>query len=517
LSSGQQTITAGINGDFWGPTLFVNKGDEVHMNVLNKMNDTTTIHWHGFHLPAVMDGGPHQVVPPNTLWQPFWTVKNKAATYWYHPHLHMMTNAQMTAGLGGFIIVRDAEEAALPLPRTYGMDDIPLSITDRRFKANNQFEVTNYTDSLLVNGVLRPEFSVPAQVIRFRMLNTSPQRTYNLGFSDGRTFSVIASDGGLLNTPVPLTRFLLAPGERVEILVDLGNLANQTINLMAYNNSLSSDISGAVVPPGPAPTDALNGKNFSILHLNVTTPLASGVTSIPTTLVNNILIDTTHIDATRTINFVDGFINGFPNTSFDGVQFNLAVINKRIPLNNIEIWTIKSNSNIAHTFHIHDVQFNVLSRTGSTTTLQAYNKGWKDNILIRAGETLRFVAKFEDYADATHPFMYHCHMSVHEDEGMMGQFVIESPAGVNTLEKKLLNFSIYPNPSGETIFITFEDANSSAYYIKIIDALGRTIWMLPKPKLKNGINISQLSKGVYTLQLTDSETKQTTSKTFIKE
>ena len=132
LRPGNQTITAGVNKSFfWGPTLIFNRGDTVHMNVRNNLNDSTTIHWHGFHLPAVMDGGPHQVIPPGTIWQPYWKVTNQAATYWYHPHLHQMTQEQMTKGLGGFIIVRDAEEAALALPRTYGVDDIPLALTSR--------------------------------------------------------------------------------------------------------------------------------------------------------------------------------------------------------------------------------------------------------------------------------------------------------------------------------------------------------------------------------------------------
>ncbi len=272
VSTGNQTITAGVNGKFWGPTLFMNKGDVVHMNVNNNLNDSTTLHWHGMHLPAVMDGGPHQVIPPGTNWQPFWEVKNNAATYWYHPHLHMMTNAQMTAGLGGFIIVRDSQEASLALPRSYGVDDFPLAITDRRFSTGNQFVATNYTDSLMVNGVLRPQLNVPAQVVRFRMLNTSSQHSYNLGFSDNRSFSVIASDGGILDAPVTVTRFILSPGERVEILVDFGSQQNQTVNLMAYNATLPTDIFGAT-HTGGGPTDALLGKistyciSIFLLHL----------------------------------------------------------------------------------------------------------------------------------------------------------------------------------------------------------------------------------------------------------
>jgi len=64
LRPGNLTPTAGINNKFWGPTLFFNQGDTVHMNVHNFLSDSTTLHWHGFHLPAIMDGGPHQVIPP---------------------------------------------------------------------------------------------------------------------------------------------------------------------------------------------------------------------------------------------------------------------------------------------------------------------------------------------------------------------------------------------------------------------------------------------------------------------
>ncbi len=79
--SGNQTITAGINQTkFWGSTLFFNKGDTIYMTVKNELNDSTTLHWHGTHLPAVMDGGPHQVILPGTIWQPYWKVTNNAAT-----------------------------------------------------------------------------------------------------------------------------------------------------------------------------------------------------------------------------------------------------------------------------------------------------------------------------------------------------------------------------------------------------------------------------------------------------
>ncbi|HYG51487.1 MAG TPA: multicopper oxidase domain-containing protein [Flavobacteriales bacterium] len=162
LIPGNQTVTSAINGAIWGPTLFFNKGDSVYLNVTNNLNDTTTIHWHGFHLPAVMDGGPHQVIPPGTVWKPYWKVTNNAATYWYHPHLHEMTMEHITKGLGGLIIVRDSIESMLALPRTYGVDDIPLVLTDRDFNSSNQFVTVPYGDSAMVNGTLRPQYTIPA-------------------------------------------------------------------------------------------------------------------------------------------------------------------------------------------------------------------------------------------------------------------------------------------------------------------------------------------------------------------
>ena len=76
----------------------------------------------------------------------------------------------------------------------------------------------------------------------------------------------------------------------------------------------------------------------------------------------------------------------------------------------------------SHSFHIHDVQFAIVER--STGPVAEYEKGWKDTFYIQINESVTFVAKFDDYASNDHPFMYHCHMSNHEDEGLMGQFLV---------------------------------------------------------------------------------------------
>ncbi len=521
LRTGNQTITGGINGNFWGPTLFINKGDTVHMNVRNKLNDSTTIHWHGMHLPAVMDGGPHQVIPPGTLWQPYWMVKNQAGTYWYHPHLHEMTTEHLTKGIGGFIIVRDADEAALALPRTYGIDDIPLMVTSRRYDANNQFLFNNvaYGDYVLTNGTPNAQVSLPKQYVRLRILNAETERGYDLGFSDNRTFYIIGNDGGLLNAPVPVTRVKLLVGERVEILVNLGNDAiGSTLDLKAFNSGQAFGFPGGEPATSGQFGSLLNNVDFPILRINVSATSANAIKSLPTSLVNN----TYWTAADATVNRAIAVTGGQPGPnsapfSFDNKSFDLSYINKTVNLNSIEKWTITNSNVFGHTFHIHDVEFKIVARNGSASAVGAYESGWKDVLYLPRNENATFVARFDDYSDAIHPFMYHCHFTNHEDGGMMGQFVVTGTTGINNDTKSNLGFTVYPNPVKEKLFLKINDAKSTAYYITIFNLNGKALIMLPQPEIVKGIDISSLAKGAYILQMMDKETKSISVQKFIKE
>lgn len=521
LTPGNQTITAGINGKIWGPTLFFNKGDTVYMNVLNKLNEATTLHWHGFHLPAVMDGGPHQVIPAGALWQPYWKVTNNASTYWYHPHLHEMTEEHITKGIGGLIIVRDEVEAALPLPRTYGVDDVPLVLTDRDFNTQKQFVTVPYGDSMMVNGTLRAQYSVPAQIVRFRILNGAIERSYNIGFSDNRNFSIICSDGGLLNAPVSVNRYILHAGERIEILVNFSGQTGQSFDLKAYNASLGNFVAGGENFPNGPFANYLGHKDFTMLHINVAAPTANPITAIPATLTNNVLLQASDADITRILTLSDS--TGVTNPPILGPNafiinhklFDINYNEYQVPLGNTEIWEIRSSSIFGHPFHIHDVEFNILSINGAAPP--AAQAGWKDVVFIPGGQTVRFIAKFEDYADPLHPFMYHCHISLHEDEGMMGQFVVTQPAS-GTLESIQApdDIVLYPNPASDRLFVSFSDPGMQAYYVRVTNALGKTLYMLPRPQLSQGIDISHFSPGVYFLHLTDEKTKKVFTQQFTK-
>ncbi|RKR84567.1 bilirubin oxidase [Mucilaginibacter gracilis] len=424
FATGADTPTYSYNGlPFWGPTLIFNKGDNITLNVTNNLTDTTTVHWHGFHIPPIMDGGPHQKIAPGTTWSPHFVVMNSASTYWFHPHLHEKTYQQLTMGAGGLIIVRDPIETALNLPRNYGVDDIPLVLTSRRFNADNSFNtnVNDYGDYLLANGTLNPQATLPKQFVRFRILNAEIERAYNLGFGDNRTFYVISNDGGLLDAPAPVTRLVLGVGERAEVLVDLSNDAvGSNVSFKSYNSGQTFGFPGGEPSTSGALGSLLNNTTFEVLNINVAAATSGAVTAIPTKLTTNTYLAASDATSTIVTNITAG--QGSSEFAFDNNNYNYITINHTIPLNTVVKWTFVNSNVFGHSIHIHDIQFKIVSR--SSGTIQPYEQGWKDSFFLHLGETVSVVAKFNDFADGTNPYMYHCHFPNHEDAGLMGQFLV---------------------------------------------------------------------------------------------
>lgn len=435
FNTGVKTATYGYNGNaFWGPTLLMKKGSKTRMQVKNSLPEDTTTHWHGMLVPGPVDGGPHQVVAAGATWlTDAFTVKNNAATYWYHPHMHGMTQKQLTLGAGGFIIVQDEAEAALNLPRTYGVDDIPLILTSRRFTTVNgvanqfQYTATAYGDYMLTNGVMNAQVTLPQQLVRLRILNAEIERDYNLGLSDGRTFYVIGNDGGLLSSPVAVTRLVMSPGERCEILVNLsGDAVGTAIDLKSYNGAdagLSFGFAGLENASAGEFGSLLNYKTFNLLRINVMAATANAVTTLPTTLVSNTFPTAAESTRSRTLS-ITATGPGAPFT-FNDVGFNMNTINQTVTLGATESWTVNGGNIFGHSFHIHGVQFKIVVRNGRGSDVKAYEIGWKDTFYVPINETVTFVAKFDEAAGADYPFMYHCHMINHEDAGLMGQFVVQ--------------------------------------------------------------------------------------------
>jgi len=366
----------------------------------------------------------------------------------------------------------------------------------------------------MVNATVNPMVDVPAQMVRLRLLNGTTQRVLNIGLSGNQTFYQIATDGGLRETPLALTRLQLASGERTEILVDLTGMNGQTLYLMSYASEFGNGVYGGSAPGMNASMpltnyagNALNGTDFNILQLNVVAQTANPITTLPTTLTTLTPYLEADSDQSRTLTLrpVQGGFNQLNGDfTINGVSLDMNTINITIPLNNTEIWTIQNSSAIGHPIHIHDIQYYILDINGNPPP--AYAQGLKDTFLVPAGGNMRVITKFEDFADDTIPYMYHCHMLTHEDGGMMGQFVVVDPnAAVNDLDFES-GFALFPNPS-DTIYMTAQLKNKTdnitAY--AVIDATGRIVnyHKIDKNELNSmySFPIFELSTGVYTLKL----------------
>lgn len=510
--SGKVTNTFGYNGSFLGPTLIINKGDSITLNVINNLSAPTTVHWHGFHVAPEHDGGPHQIIPPNTTWSPRFKMLNEAATFWYHPHGEGKTEIQISKGLAGMIIVRDEVEAALPLPRRYGVDDFPLIIQSKAFDVFYGIATATHDDSVvMVNGTINPFLNVPAQMVRFRLLNASADRTYELGLSDNSDFYIIGSDGGLLSAPVSKNRVRISTGERVEILVDFSkyNLGDSIV-FKSYASELPTGIIGADsvgtsdIPMGEGYYDnPLNGKDFEVLKFRIGAPTSSPILTLPSQLVNRIPISTP-VNYNRTFTFFPDTVlsgqQGFVDGPFyiNGQPFHMDSINHVTYLNDTEIWTLENKTLVAHPFHIHDVEFFVVDINGLEPP--AEYKGLKDVILVKPNETVRFITRFEDFANDMVPYMYHCHLLHHEDEGMMGSFLVldSSSTGISNNDKQNESIRIYPIPADRTITIESKEDQPKAV---LINAMGVEVKRIHLPIGKTIVDATDLADGIYVLKM----------------
>lgn len=400
--------TLGYNGDYLGPVIRVNKGDEVVINVNNQLKESTTVHWHGLKVDAIMDGGPHQVILSKTTWKPNFTIEQPAATLWYHPHLMHKTGKQVYKGLAGMFIIDDEYSQSLNIPKDYGVNDIPIIVQDKSFTSKGQIpynlNMQNLMngfmgDTVVINGTINPQLEVKNEVIRLRVLNGSNARTYNFNFSDNNTFYQIASDGGFLESSVEMSNVTLAPAERAEILLDL-----------------STYKVGDIL--------ALKDGNLNLMTIKISKESFKEV-SIPTTLVS-----IENYDINNVVNKRKFVMSGMgPMVNINGRQMDLNYINEQVKINNLEEWTIINNSSqmgmmgrnnsTPHLFHINGAQFRVIQRNNQMPPLN--EQGWKDTVMLNRDEEVKILIKFSKKG----LFMYHCHILEHEDSGMMGQLLVE--------------------------------------------------------------------------------------------
>jgi FtsP/CotA-like multicopper oxidase with cupredoxin domain len=416
LLPGRRTKMWGFNGPYLGPTLRASRGDVVRMHVSNRLPETSTVHWHGMHLPAKADGGPHQPIDPGETWSPSWAIDQPAATLWYHPHPHGDTEEHVYRGLAGMFILDDATSRRLAVPHDYGTDDIPVIVQDKRFDDEGHLSssqgmispIGQLGDDILVNGTYAPHLDVRTTRVRLRLLNASTARTYNFGFTAQRPFDLIATGGGLLDRPRRLERVQLSPAERAEIVVELER--GEHVVLRSFEPDLGAD---------PF-TSRFAGADdtFDILQLRAAKHLRRSP-AVPARLAPAPRPAPSPAEAARVRRFELG------SRDINDRKMDMGRIDQTVPVNTTEIWEIANRSGTPHNFHVHDTRFRILEFEGEPPPPAL--SGPKDTVAVPPGETVRLVVRFSDYTDPSTPYMFHCHLLEHEDRGMMGQFVVVEP------------------------------------------------------------------------------------------
>ncbi|HWX51108.1 MAG TPA: multicopper oxidase domain-containing protein [Roseomonas sp.] len=423
---GQESRTLGYNGNYLGPTLRVHRGDDVEIAVTNALGEDTTVHWHGLLIPGELDGGPHQMIRQGATWRPMLPIRQPAATLWYHSHVHGRTAEQVYAGLSGLLLVTDDDEKALGLPSEYGLDDLPLVLQDRQFEDGRLVLPDGMMaqmhgrrgDTLLVNGTVNPVARVPRRLVRLRLVNGSNARIYHLAFEDGRPFHWIASEGGLLERPVELRSLSLAPGERAEILVDFAD--GRSIVLETGMDTNAPMMMGMLARA----SDLITGRE-PVLRFEPQGEEETGA-KVPERLMAHERLDVSRVVRRRRFAMTMGMggmmrgmmDGGMGMHGINGCAFDMERIDEEVRLGDVEIWEV-SGAMMAHPFHVHGVHFEMLSRNGAAPGPR--DQGLRDTVVVQ--EPVELLVRFTQPAVAA-PFMYHCHILEHEDNGMMGQFVV---------------------------------------------------------------------------------------------
>ena len=249
----------------------------------------------------------------------------------------------MTRGLAGMFIVDDDNDVRLP--KAYGVDDLPVIVQDRSFGGDGEFNTRDRGDTLLVNGTLAPYFDVTTEKVRLRLLNGSTARVYDFGLSDDRSFAMVASDGGLLEQPFAAKRIRLSPGERAEIIVAFR--PGETTVLRSFGPDLGDNFFADVFGGGR--------DQFDVLELRAAARLAPSP-DVPARLATIDRLDPANAAQTRNFRLT--------GTNINGDEMDMNRVDEVVTVDTTEVWEVSNQDGQIHSFHVHDVQFQVLSVDG---------------------------------------------------------------------------------------------------------------------------------------------------------
>ncbi len=549
----------GYNGSYPGPTVLAKKDVPLHFFWNNNLYNSstlqplphllpidTTIEWalsgdlnwrqdgvpvvthlHGGHTESASDGG------PLSWYTPFFAKKGSdfikgqnvpftydndqdAATLWYHDHAMGITRLNVYAGLAGFYVLTDDNEQQLKAQNKLPADeyDMGLVIQDRMFTDDGKLFYPSdieeqgqispsiipefFGDFILVNGKAWPVLQVEPRQYRFRILNGSDSRFYNLFLSGDNTFTQIGSDQGLLPSPVHVSQMLMGPAERRDVIIDFSNpsLWGQTIVLR--NNAKTPYHVGRPAEPGTA---------GEIMAFRVNKPLNLNIplTVLPATLLPSSITPLVQNGPVRRLLLAEGEdkferIEPVLGTVDGGAMDFDEPVTENIKLNDTEVWEFYNTTVDDHPIHLHLVKFQVISHqkfrgdvdpvTKKLTNIRLigqphlYNldeNGWKDTHIVPAGEVTRVIAKF----DRLGTYVWHCHILSHEDHDMMRPFIVtetgnnvsrlkETAVGKTETEDQL-KIKVIPNPFSSKLEIQFNLPEAQKVNINVYDSKGTLV------------------------------------------
>ena len=469
LLTGPDDTLAPISNSYLGPVLRFAKGQKIRIRLRNELPEQYITHWHGLHVPHLMDGHPNYAIDRGETFVYEFEMLNRAGMHIYHPHPHEATATQVYRGLAGAIIVSDDEERALGLPS--GEFELPVVIQDRTFNDANQLIYGGgmhmsmfgfYGERILVNGRADAHFDVASRAYRLRVMNASNARIYKLAWDDGTPVTVLGVDGGLLEAAETRPYVMLAPGERLDMWADFSGRAvgsKLTLRSARFLGALPrmAERMGGMTMESELPP----GGDYPIAVFNVARAGGDGV-ALPRSLAKiarRRAEDAANANNPAAIRISEApmsmLLNGQPYD--DDIQPG-----ERFPVNNMQIIDIFHDHrgggmggmgmggmgmgrgmmgggmmgggmgmmfSMRHPIHLHGQQFQIVSRVFEGRD-EAYDtvrdgfvdSGLKDTVLVSPGEQVRILKPFDDFKGR---FMFHCHILEHEDMGMMRQFLVE--------------------------------------------------------------------------------------------
>ncbi|SDY71391.1 Multicopper oxidase with three cupredoxin domains (includes cell division protein FtsP and spore coat protein CotA) [Geodermatophilus africanus] len=435
---GVKTTVWGYNGLVPGPTIRVyQNGTQTRRVVMQQINKLpakhptlgyvpwTSTHLHGSPSKPQFDGYAGDLTQPGE-WKNYMYPNNcSPRTLWYHDHGVHHTAQNVYMGLAAqYHVVDEQLERDLGIPRydrakvgtTRPQYEFPLIISDVMFARNGQLmwdddgESGLYGDVILVNGVPWPTMKVEPRKYRFRVLNGSLARGYTLKLSNGKPFTVIATDGGFMPKPQTVTTLTIGMAERYEIVIDFADLKGTKVQLLngGVKNARDYDHTGKVMQ-FEVGTTVTSTEGNSI-------PSALGPVHPTMTLDPAAAVATRRMELERSNGL--WVING--ETWDDVVKSKYEHVFANVAPNSTEIWEVHNSSGgWFHPLHVHLIDFQVLSRNGRPPRPEEL--GPKDVVYVGEGETVRLLMRF-DHEEGR--YMIHCHNLSHEDHDMMTQYQV---------------------------------------------------------------------------------------------